>query len=81
MRILSYAGMKPGCRLDADRNDELARPQREVVLAVAQLFGDGLILSRIADVELLAAATCGGRRDRDVDLCAEYHEMPVRDRR
>ena len=58
----------------AHRRDDLARPQRQIIFAVAARLGDRLVLARIADVEICERQRAPARRAGDVDLGAERQQ-------
>ena len=58
----------------AHGGDELARPQRQIVFAVAQRLGDRSSWRAVADIEPLERHRARPRRPGEIDLGAERHQ-------
>src|SRR5262249_26819796 len=71
---LLISRMQPRRGSHTRRHDELTRPQREVVLAVAVFVGDRLVLARMADVQAVERRHAPPARPCDLDFGAEYQE-------
>src|SRR5262249_47769286 len=68
-------GRAQACRvLGARGSDQLARPQREIIFAVALSLGDGHVLAGEADIKLLEWKCAFARWACDVNLGAEREQ-------
>ena len=71
---LVVGGAQAGRVSRAHRGDDLARAQRQIILAVALRLGDRHVLAREADIELLKRDRALAVRAGDVDLGAEREQ-------